>query len=100
MPYLTLQGQSVPYDEAAQSAISGQPFGCAQVRSFVISTNDEIFSLTINRVRLVGVYDSQDAAVGALVGAMFGTGIGSITAVESLINDMLDRGVGVVPSVN
>ncbi len=79
------------FDWTGASAVSGPPV--RKVSSFDIIDNGDSFTTRVNKSRRVGCFLSSATAVGALVGTFFGSGVGSVSAVETLIGDQISRGV-------
>ena len=96
--YLTINGQQIAYSEQAQSAVSGRPPG-GQIRRFLIAESDDTYVLVLNAATLVGTYEQEASAVGALVGCYFGRGASSIFSIENSIGFLIDSGLGNIPSL-
>mgnify|MGYP003113517705 CR=1 FL=1 len=64
------------------------------IQSFNVESADSgQIRVTTNKCKLIGLFETADAAVGALVGAFFNSGVGTLDAVAELVSDQISRGV-------
>ena len=79
-----------PFDYRGMKLINKQPID--GVKSFCIREENGMFASTINTCHLLGQYETLPMAVGAVIGAFFNSGAGSITTVENVMSYQISLG--------